>query len=213
MKNNDELQLDVGQAVELKEAFRRGPWTNAKIKRLCEGNLLTRVCGVIDGLAEIVMKKIAVWRRFMVDGVSKSDLLNRLTEGNFRLSDWARDMIGRKAFTVSRSEEADFAIVTPKDLGFEQNPTTEELFDEKNLSVNGLKLCKPDDGPTIRLCYTDQPDGEWLWLGMKPIVASDGSAGVFRLYRGGSGLWLGGDYAGPQNRWSLDVRVVFRLRK
>lgn len=33
-----DLMLDVDQAGELKAAFRRGDWTNAEIKRLCEGN-------------------------------------------------------------------------------------------------------------------------------------------------------------------------------
>jgi len=50
-----ELMLDVGQANELKMALRReGPWTNEKIKILCEQKgLLTQFLGVIDGFYEI----------------------------------------------------------------------------------------------------------------------------------------------------------------
>ncbi len=52
------LMLDVGQADELKKAFRRNGscdrvWTNEKIKILSEGNILARVLDVIDGRAEI----------------------------------------------------------------------------------------------------------------------------------------------------------------
>lgn len=45
--------LDVGQANELKLAFRRTGWTNEEIKRLCEGNTLAEVRDVLLGRAEI----------------------------------------------------------------------------------------------------------------------------------------------------------------
>lgn len=50
-----ELKLDVDQAGELKAAFRReGPWTNEKIKILCEQKgLLTQVLEVLEGRSEI----------------------------------------------------------------------------------------------------------------------------------------------------------------
>ena len=48
-----DLMLDVDQAGELKAAFRRGNWTNAEIKRACEGDFLARVREVLLGRAEI----------------------------------------------------------------------------------------------------------------------------------------------------------------
>ncbi|MEK7173028.1 MAG: hypothetical protein AAB740_03555 [Patescibacteria group bacterium] len=48
-----DLMLDVDQAGELKAAFRRGDWTNAEIKRACEGNFLAQVREVLLGRAEI----------------------------------------------------------------------------------------------------------------------------------------------------------------
>ena len=50
-----ELMLDVGQANELKMAFRReGPWTNEEIKMLCERKgFLTSIHEVLLGRAEI----------------------------------------------------------------------------------------------------------------------------------------------------------------
>jgi len=52
-----DLMLDVDQAGELKAAFRRGDWTNAEIKGLCEGDILKRVRDVVRGFAEIVTKQ------------------------------------------------------------------------------------------------------------------------------------------------------------
>lgn len=49
-----DLMLDVDQAGELKAAFRRGDWTNALIKRACEGDLLGQFKLVVEGSATIV---------------------------------------------------------------------------------------------------------------------------------------------------------------
>lgn len=51
---DSELMLDVGQANELKLAFRRGLWTNAEIKGLCQGDLLSRIRSALHGHARIV---------------------------------------------------------------------------------------------------------------------------------------------------------------
>ncbi|MCC6934802.1 MAG: hypothetical protein IT406_03905 [Candidatus Yanofskybacteria bacterium] len=48
-----DLMLDVDQAGELKAAFRRGDWTNAEIKKLCEGDILKNFRDVLRGFSEI----------------------------------------------------------------------------------------------------------------------------------------------------------------
>jgi len=48
-----ELMLDVGQANEFKLAMRRSGWDNRDLKRLCEGDMLTRLLPVVRGLAEV----------------------------------------------------------------------------------------------------------------------------------------------------------------
>jgi hypothetical protein len=55
-----DLMLDVDQAGELKAAFRRGNWTNAQIKKLCEGNALAEVRDVVLGLSEIKQVTYAI---------------------------------------------------------------------------------------------------------------------------------------------------------
>ena len=45
--------LDVGQANELKLAFRRTGWTNEDVKWLCEGDILVNIRNVRLGCAEI----------------------------------------------------------------------------------------------------------------------------------------------------------------
>ncbi|NNM83805.1 hypothetical protein HKL94_01115 [Candidatus Parcubacteria bacterium] len=48
-----DLMLDVGQANELKLAFRRADFSNEDIKRLCEGSVLAGVRSVLRGHAAI----------------------------------------------------------------------------------------------------------------------------------------------------------------
>ncbi len=54
---NTELKIDVSQAHEFKLACRRSGYTNADIKRMCEGDLLTRLLPAVRGLAEVVVTK------------------------------------------------------------------------------------------------------------------------------------------------------------
>ena len=52
-----ELMLDVGQANELKLAFRRTGWSNGDIKKLCEGDWLAQLLPVLKGNAKIALVK------------------------------------------------------------------------------------------------------------------------------------------------------------
>lgn len=52
-----ELMLDVSQAHEFKLACRRAGYTNADIKRMCEGDNLVRLLPAVRGLTEVVIKK------------------------------------------------------------------------------------------------------------------------------------------------------------
>ncbi len=53
----NELGLDVGQANELKLAFRRFPFTNALIKKLCESGVLGDALDILRGDAQAVPVK------------------------------------------------------------------------------------------------------------------------------------------------------------
>src|SRR5487761_2010406 len=50
-----DLMLDVGQANELKMAFRRADYSNDEIKQLCEGSILADVRNVLRKHATITM--------------------------------------------------------------------------------------------------------------------------------------------------------------
>lgn len=57
--------LDVGQANELKLAFRRNGWTNEDVKKMSEGDLLAKLLPVVRGRAEVVIKSILILIRIV----------------------------------------------------------------------------------------------------------------------------------------------------
>ncbi|MFI5260286.1 MAG: hypothetical protein ACHQU0_00630 [Candidatus Paceibacteria bacterium] len=55
-----DLMLDVGQANELKMAFRRADYSNDEIKQLCEGSILADVRNVLRKHATITMMEYVI---------------------------------------------------------------------------------------------------------------------------------------------------------
>ena len=72
----------------------------------------------------------------------------------------------------------------------------------------GFKLCPAEVGPALRLAYRDQPIGEFLHIGMKPLMAGGGEARDFTLGNAGTGLLLLGGDAAPDLVVSWTTRFV-----
>ena len=91
------------------------------------------------------------------------------------------------------------------DLGFPEGALTREIIgtdEDRDLFGHGapftggryrqmdLELCPPDLGPYLRIDYADQPQGEHLFIAMKPITASDGEPRIFVVEHTSVGLSL-----------------------
>ncbi|MBU1345259.1 MAG: hypothetical protein KKD66_26915 [Proteobacteria bacterium] len=154
-----------------------------------------------------------VWKTIQLGtGLKTADEFRRvLKSGEFRISDWANDIMGKFGFTVSSFAELDLAIVTVAELGFPKGATRKEIY--KRARSFGLELCPSEVGPQLRLQYRDQPNGEWLFIAMEPIKDSGGVPYVFRVGRGGGGLWLRASDDYPGRVWGPGRRWVFALRK
>jgi hypothetical protein len=156
---------------------------------------------------------------------SKEELIKELNEREKSInpedkiytSDNARSMLQKPEFAViSKPEKINLIKLKVQDLGFKNNPTTEQIY--KRAEELGLELCSPEVGPHLRLNYQDvfkreQAKGEWLRIGMKQITASNGDPDVFDVNRGGLGVrWLSGNLALPENLWSLEDEFVFTCK-
>lgn len=108
------------------------------------------------------------------------------------------------------SEVLDVVRLKVSDLGFTSSPTTDQIF-AKAMEC-GLVLCPAEVGPQYRLQYIDQPQGDWIHIGMEPLVVPDTSSCIFRLTNY-EGLGLTEHWTWPDSRWDLDVPFLFAIRK
>lgn len=163
----------------------------------------------------------------VIDTKDRKELLEAMKKQGINISSYAQEMIESPDFMPTQSglnsikrlfkgerspitETVDIVRLKVRDFGFTNYPTTTELF--AKAEEFGLELCPAEVGPQYRLQQTDQPMGDWFYIGMKPLVAS-GDPGVFKLGRHSHGLWLSDDWAKPDDSWFLDDEFVFRFRK
>ena len=147
-----------------------------------------------------------------IGGKTKEELQKELKDQNIKISMYAQDMMDNPDFTTAKkTEQADLVRLKVKDLGFDRSATTEEIYNRAE--ELGLELCPAEVGPQYRLQYIDQPQEEWLYIGMKQVNDSDGNPGVFDLVRGGDGLWLNDRWAQPGRHWNPSLEFVFSIRK
>jgi hypothetical protein len=191
--------------------------------RLFVGSLINRGKQAIEAATSVAKKTLTVWKTINVGGTNTKSLLAAIKKAGNEIGDYARDLTTKDAFVIAeKPDKADLVIISIAELGFKSNPRTDTFmtpefcaqWSAENLDGQVIELCKPEDGPQLRLQYTDQPNGEVLWMAMERIAGSDGGPRVFYVGRNGGGTpWLRADWASPDDAWSLDRRLVFRLRK
>ena len=165
---------------------------------------------------ELVVKEIErkfnVWKTINLGtGLKTTDDFRKALKGRgFNIGNWANDILGKPAFTAAtEATEIDLVKVTVAELGFKKGARRDQIYERaKEL---GLELCPSEVGPQLRLQYQDQPNGEWLLIGMEPVADSDGDLNVFGVRRHDSGRWLDGHWGGPGHVWDAGYRWLFCL--
>lgn len=100
--------------------------------------------------------------------------------------------------------------VSVRELGFEKGAILIQVY-TRALEC-GLGLVPAEAGPQLRMHYPDQPDQEWLHMGMQPLPDSQGFQSVFYLERVMDYLWLNTEFAHSSYFSSPDSRWVFAQR-
>ena len=161
---------------------------------------------------ELVVKEIErkfnVWKTINL-GTGLNPAIHAPAKG-FNISNRADDILGKPAFSAAtEATEVDLVKVTVAELGFKKGARRDQIYERaKEL---GLELCPPEVGPQLRLQYQDQPNGEWILIGMEPIAGSGGYLFVFCVERSASGLWLSGGWSFPDRVWGPACLWVFSL--
>lgn len=147
-----------------------------------------------------------------IGGKTAQKLERELEQKNFKIYDYARDMLQSRDFTTLKNpEQIDLVRLKVQDLGFTSGTTTDQIY--TRAQELGLELCPAEVGPHQRLKDIDQPMGDYYQIAMKQITDRDGGPGVFGLERRAGGLWLHSNWALPGSKWRPGRGFVFRLRK
>jgi hypothetical protein len=154
-----------------------------------------------------------VWKTITTGNFRTTTALrDALKEQDIWIGELAAQMLRLPTFKVER-EPTNFglSLVTPSQLGLRSDrPTFSEVH--AHALEAGLDLCPSEVGPQLRLQYADQKVGEFLLIGMKPLLTASGSDACFVVGNGGAGLLIIGRLAGPHLNVTSRSRFVFVLR-
>jgi hypothetical protein len=215
---SDGVARQLGRQVEDATRNYRGGTEKAELAK-GHPDFNEQLYGLYDKLAAEQALRLPVlqrpaWKTIKLGtGLKTSkDFINAIEKAGGKVSDWARNILGRKAFTASAEPmELDLVVVSVAELGFPGGATLKDIY--AKAKTFGLELCPCEVGPQLRPQYMDQPNGEWLLVAMEPITASDGGPDVFSVAHGGFGRWLSTNSGYPGYVWSGSRRWVFVRRK
>ncbi|HUW71901.1 MAG TPA: hypothetical protein VMV66_01755 [Candidatus Humimicrobiaceae bacterium] len=164
---------------------------------------------------EAATSRFKIWTTIKLGtGIKTVDEFYEALENNgFNMTSPANGILRRPAFTVANEEtEVDLIKITVAELGFKESTQSDQIYERaKDL---GFDLCPPEVGPQLRLQYQNQPKGEQVYIGMEPIINSDGSPNVFYIDHTNLGLWLGSAWHYREDIRRLNSLWVFvRPRK
>jgi hypothetical protein len=142
---------------------------------------------------------LKVWKTITLGAFANSFALrNALDAADCGIGDMAEEILARPAFTLASSKtEVDLVVVSAADLGLAvESASLKDIY--SRAEKLGLGLAPAEVGPELRLQYFNQPTGEFLNIGMRPITTWNGDDVIFTVANGGAGLILIGQNANAE---------------
>jgi hypothetical protein len=179
-------------------------------------------------MSALPSKKVLTPSFSIVSGGRSSEELKKLVKEVGVLRPEAESVLDSQNFKPSgKAEKVDLIVLYVRDLFNKEvlltkNPRVDRVFDsawlvtwsEKYLDGQLLDPCNPEDGAHLRAKYVNQPNLEDLWMGMEPIIDSEGNLRVFGLECNvEEGLIFNAYWAKPESLLELDDKIVLRIRR
>jgi hypothetical protein len=136
-------------------------------------------------------------------------LRNALDSADCGIGDLAEEILARAAFTLASTKtDVDLVVVSAAGLGLgAESVSIRDIY--SRAEQFGLGLAPAEVGPALRLHYFDQPIGEFLHVGMKPITTWTGEPGIFVVANGGARLILIGQNGGADTQMPASSAFLF----
>lgn len=125
-------------------------------------------------------QNFSVWKTIEIGPYQNAnDFRRNLKSKGYDIEYWANDILAvfdRKVFITDKLR---LVLVSAEQLGFKDVTIYQEIF--KRAQEVGFKPLPPEAAPQLRLQYPDQPENEWLHIGMEPILDSTGDQIIFDI--------------------------------
>jgi hypothetical protein len=153
---------------------------------------------------------VPVWKTITLGSFANSlALRNELDARGCNVGGLAAEVLARPDFVVkSAKTEMELVAVSAAELGFKTDTVTLAAVYARARQL-GLGLAAAEVGPQLRLQYFDQPVGEFLIVGMEPIMTWSGEAVILNVANGGAGLVLIGQDGRAEAEISVTSRILF----
>lgn len=155
-----------------------------------------------------------LYRDVYIGGLTKGELLKKLSENKIGLNELAVKFINHNEFKLSTSKEKLQTVeISVNDLGFSNGANTEEICKKSHELEFGI--CPHELGIHLRLQYTDfnQPiepqKGNWQNIIIKGHFDEPGFTVGFYLRHQEDGFWLRGYKASLDYVWEPVDRFIF----
>jgi hypothetical protein len=153
---------------------------------------------------------VPVWKTITIGKFANSfALIDALDAAGCSIGGSAGEILARPAFTLSVSKaDVELFAVSAAELGFQAE--TASLADIYARAQDlGFGLATAEVAPQQRLQYFDQPIGEFLIIGMKPIKTWTGEPVILNVANGGAGLIVIGQDGSAGAQIPVGCRFLF----
>jgi hypothetical protein len=153
---------------------------------------------------------VPVWKTITVGKFANSfALIDALDAAGCSIGGSAGEILARPAFTLGATKmDVELFVVWAAELGFQAD--TASLGDiYARAQQLGFELATAEVAPQLRLQYFDQPIGEFLIIGMKPIKTWNGEPVILNVANGGAGLIVIGQDGSPDAQIPVQCRFLF----
>jgi hypothetical protein len=151
-----------------------------------------------------------VWKTVTLGKFTNSfALIDALDAAGCGIGGSAGEVLARPSFTLGATKtDVELFAVSAAELGFQAD--TASLADiYARAQQLGFGLVTAEVAPQLRLQYFDQPIGEFLIIGMKPIETWKGEPVILNVANGGAGLILFGQDGSDAAQISVASRFLF----
>ncbi len=156
------------------------------------------------------MNKFEIFKEISIGGITKEELLSKLTGAGIRFNKYAEILFDHTQFSPNeKNEKVKLVKVKSSDFNLDNPCSFQEMV--KRATASGLKLCPIYLAAFLRLEYLEQPAGLYLTIASAKLENDEDYPSGFYLRNIENSLWLRGYRADDFCEWPAENEFIFTL--